>query len=522
MKPNSGTRLFAVVHTPVFRLQCAQHRLWAIRSSTAESLGSKQLELSLAVSDSDFRTEYSNGQNLPAALLDSSGEHLVELNSAALAGAAQIGMSPSQALARIADLTILAANPEAEARAQAALLQLCYRYSPYLAEISPGACTLDLQGRRDKNSEWWARELLKHWRRLGFSATIGLGPNPELALQAAQIANPYLEIDSKSPLLQSLPIAALKPSPYLNEILLNWGIRTVGALHRLPREDVGQRLGLEGLALWDRAAGRGVTTLKLVQPPATFIESVELEHPVETLEPLLFLLQRFLERLSVRIDAVYRLIGELRITLLLDNGESLVRTLQIPAPTNNVDTLFRISSQYLETIQTISPILGLTVEGFPSQPGKQQLDYLETGLKDPNRFFLTLGRLAALVGNDRIGFPHKQNTHKPDSWDLHFPTSNWGKKTNSTKSLPRIGLPLRRYRPGVPVEVELVDGKPKQIRAPILNGTIKSSHGPWHSSGNWWDQSRWRQQEWDIELENGGVYCLVWQENRWFLAGMYD
>jgi protein ImuB len=522
MKLNSGTRLFAVVHTPAFRLQCAQHRLWAIRLSTGESFDAKQLQLSFAVTDSGSNNDYPNDQNLPAALLDSSGELLVELNSAALASGVQIGMSPSQALARISDLTILAANPDTESRAQAALLQLCYRYSPYLAEISPGACTLDLQGRRDKNSEWWARELLMHWRSLGFSATIGLGPNPELALQAAQIANPYLEIDSKSPLLQSLPIAALKPSPYLNEILLNWGIRTVGALHRLSREDVGQRLGLEGLALWDRAAGRGVSTLELVQPPATFIESVELEHPVETLEPLLFLLQRFLERLSVRIDAVYRLIGELCVTLLLDNKESIVRTLQIPAPTNNVDTLFRISSQYLETVQTTSPILGLTVEGFPSQPGKQQLNYLETGLKDPNRFFLTLGRLAALVGNDRIGFPQRQNTHKPDSLDLHFPTGNWSKKTDNTQPIPRIGLPLRRYRPGVPVEVELVDGKPKQIRATAINGTIKSSRGPWHSSGNWWDQSRWRQQEWDIVLENGGVYCLVCQENRWFLAGMYD
>jgi protein ImuB len=448
MKPNSGTRLFAVVHTPAFRLQCAQHGLWVIRSSTAESFDSKQLALSFAVSDSEFSIDYSNGHNLPAALLDSSGEHLVELNSAALAGGVQIGMSPSQALARISDLTIFAANSDAESRAQAALLQLCYRYSPYLAEISPGACALDLQGRRDKNSEWWARELLKHWLSLGFSATIGLGPNPELALQAAQIANPYLQIDNKSPLLQSLPIAALKPSPYLNEILLNWGIRTVGALHRLPREDVGQRLGLEGLALWDRAAGRGVTTLKLVQPPTTFIESIELEHPVETLEPLLFLLQRFLERLSVRIDAVYRLIGELCITLLLDNGESVGRNLQIPAPTNNVDTLFRISSQYLETVQTTSPILGLTVEGFPSQPGKQQLDYLETGLKDPNRFFLTLGRLAALVGNDRIGFPQKQNTHKPDSLDLHFPTST-GAKNGQPTAGPRIGY-TSTFVPGVP------------------------------------------------------------------------
>ena len=101
----------------------------------------------------------------------------------------------------------------------------------------------------------------------------------------------------------------------------SWGVRNLGALTRLPREEIGQRLGLEGLSLWDRAAGRSTNVLQLVQPPETFEESIDFEQLLETLEPLLFILRRFLETLSLRIESVYLLIAELHLTLILENGE---------------------------------------------------------------------------------------------------------------------------------------------------------------------------------------------------------
>jgi protein ImuB len=578
--PALKTHSFAVIYTPYYRLQCARQKRLQAWPELANA--NSQLELSLekpdfsmggiaarppkpcddnclshrsaaredpasrAAATKDFDElsrvnfdELSRGAlqsrvaippslalnaqiEKPAALLDPEGTRIIEVNPAAMAAGIEIGVTTSLALARTSELQLFAPATELEHQQQSALLQLCYRYSPYLENTAAGVCTLDLQGRKDHHQEWWARELLAQWRSLGFIAQIGVGPNPEIAWQAAKIANPYLRVTAESSLLQSLPLESLNPSPYLFDILRNWGIRTLGALTRLPREEIGQRLGLEGISLWDRAAGRSKNVLKQTQPPETFIETLDLEHRLETLEPLLFLLRRFLERLSLRITAVYRFIAEIRITLRLEDGEKIGRSLRIPAPTRDVDALFRIASQYLDTVQTNAPIVGFELEAIPSNPGQNQFDLFQSGLKDPNRFFQTLARLAALLGNDQVGVPERLDTHKPDSIRLRMPSFDWSETGRSENKHLRIGVPLRRYRPALPVEVQLTKEKPIWICGHTVTGQIRVARGPWRTSGNWWNADRWDTQEWDVELEDGALYRLAFNAGRWVIVGIYD
>jgi protein ImuB len=520
--PALKTRLFAVIYTPYYRLQCArQKRLNALPELVKAS---NQLELSIEQSmlDCPLSGNAKVEEEKPAALLDPEGVRIIEINPAAATAGVEIGATTSLALARTSELQLFAPATELEHQQQSALLQLCYRYSPYIENTAAGVCTLDLQGRKGNKQEWWARELLAQWRSLGFVAQLGVGLNPEIAWQAAKIANPFLQVTKESNLLQSLPLESLNPSPYLFDILRNWGIRSLGALTRLPREEIGQRLGLEGLSLWDRAAGRSKNVLKQTQPPETFIETVDLEHRLETLEPLLFMLRRFLERLSLRIAAVYRFIAEIRLTLVLEDGEKIGRSLQIPAPTRDVETLFRIASQYLDTVQTSAPIVGLELEAIPSNPGQNQFDLFQSGLKDPNRFFQTLARLAALLGNDQVGIPEKLNTHKPDSVRLRMPTFDWSETGRSEDKHLRIGVPLRRYRPALPIEVQLARGKPTWICGHAVTGPVSVARGPWRTSGNWWNVERWDVQEWDVELEDGGLYRLALNAGRWVVVGVYD
>jgi protein ImuB len=304
-------------------------------------------------------------------------------------------------------------------------------------------------------------------------------------------------------------------------ILHNWGVHTVGALRRLPREAAGRRLGTEGLLLWDRAAGRSPQVLHYVRPSERFLESIELEYQVETLEPLLFLLRRFLGRLCVRITAVYRLVAELHLRLNLEGQDPLVRSLQIPAPTCEVETLFRITSQYLETVRTTAPIVGFELEAKPSEPGNHQFDLYRGGLKEPNRFFQTLARLAALIGDDRVGIPQPLDTYRPDSVHLRWPDGQWGPSRNEEPA-PRIGPALRRCRPGVPAGIWLEEGRPIQIQSPLATGHIQEARGPWKLSGNWWDQSFWMVEEWDIQLQKGALYRLAREEDQWQVVGIYD
>jgi protein ImuB len=514
----NGTTCFAAVYIPFYALQCARQK-YAFERQALEKRPLDPLSLSVAEAEATRFGEQEisddRSSNIPAALLDLDGIHVIELNQVAEDAGIRSGMSTSQALARASDLLLYKRSPSNEQHLQDTLLQLAYHYSPFIENSAPGICILDLKGKRIRNHSLWLRELLAQLRSIGLIAQAGVGLNPEVALQAAKIADPILEILEDSKLLQSLALETLSPSPFLMDILKNWGVRTLGALTRLPREEIGQRLGLEALSLWDRAAGRSAKMLQLVQPPETFEELIDFEKPLETLEPLFFILRRFLDRLTLRIESIYLLIAELNLKLTLEDGEKIVRVLQIPAPTRDVEMLFGIAAQYLETLQTKAPVTGFHLQAKPSRPAGHQFDLFQGGLKDPNRFFQTLARLAALVGNEKVGVPQRIDTHRPDSLQMLMPELGWSRKNLLKSRHPKTGPGLRRYRPGMAAQVELNDGKPVLLQSNLIAGRILEARGPWKLSGNWWDRTLWETKEWDVALENGGLYRIAQKTTNW-------
>ena len=97
-------------------------------------------------------------------------------------------------------------------------------------------------------------------------------------------------------------------------ILHKWGIHTLGQLAALDKEQLGARLGPDAIRMWERANARSSRLLKLIRPPESFQESFEFEREIETAEPLLFMLRRFLEQLAVRLAAIYLVAKELTRT----------------------------------------------------------------------------------------------------------------------------------------------------------------------------------------------------------------
>src|SRR4030081_52669 len=99
------------------------------------------------------------------------------------------------------------------------------------------------------------------------------------------------------------------------EILHKWGVHTLGQFAELEKEDVRARLGSKAVRLWKKANGQSLRLLKLVQPPESFVESFEFEQEVETVEPLLFMLRRFLQQLALRLNAIYFVAKEVTLQI---------------------------------------------------------------------------------------------------------------------------------------------------------------------------------------------------------------
>src|SRR5438552_13380532 len=102
------------------------------------------------------------------------------------------------------------------------------------------------------------------------------------------------------PTLNAQRSTAKRSTQEIITILHKWGIHTLGQFAALDKEQLGARLGPAAIRMWERANGAYNRVLKLVRPPESFEESFEFENEIETAEPLLFMLRRFLEQLAVR------------------------------------------------------------------------------------------------------------------------------------------------------------------------------------------------------------------------------
>jgi protein ImuB len=517
----------------------------------------------------------------PVALIEATGTNfaktlILECTRTAETAGVCPGLTAPQAQARCRELVLKPRTVPAEQNATGILLQTAYAFSPNIEDTSPGVCTIDLRGLnfcgnrsdeiRSRKSEIvqnssmpvvtndhsaqqsfqffqttagqelfaidqnrsaisaWAGAIVAALQQLRLEAQVGIASTPNIALLAARAANPVLLVERATEFFDSLPFVALEPGPQVLNIVKRWGLCTAGAFLALGKEAIAERLGAEALEIFHRASTQTIRPLNIVRPLDTFDEQMDFEVQVETIEPLLFVLRRFVEQLATRIALTYRVVAELRLTLVLESGVRYERTFKIPAPTTNVETLFRMLHTHLENLRTDASVQSLCLSATPVKAEGQQFGLFESALRDPNHFHETLARLTALLGPDRVGTPVAEATHRPDAFQMKTP--DFGAVVEIQNSKFQIqshsGLCLRRFRSPIHAEVELEQGRPKFISTLMISARIKRARGPWCTSGTWWDQRRWARQEWDVETDKGEVYRVRNLDGDWVVEGVYD
>jgi len=501
----------------------------------------------------------------PAALFTGVGKKSLVLAATPAARAAGVepGMTAPQAVARCPTLVIRTPVPAAEAEARAALFAVGFTLGPLIEDTAPGVCTIDLKGAAAR-PEPVAAAAVQQLAALGLPATAGVARTPLLARYAAEVerriptplcaadtdpvvADPpprqpgdrllHLEATASVPsrskvrtvtdeaaFLAPLPLAIADPTPELASILHGWGLRTCGDLTALPRDEIIRRFGSAGLELWQRATGGTPRPLHPVVPAAHFAAAMEFEDAIETLEPLLFLLRRFLDRLTLELRAAQFVAAELALTLRLEDDTRHARRFRLPEPTAEPEILFRALHTHLESLQTAAAITALELRLAPARPLVRQHGLFDTGLRDPHGFAETLARVAALVPADRVGTPRGDDTHRPDAFTLHAPPAVVPPPAPPPVH-PPFGLPLRRFRPPLRATLEFTphERRPAYLHTELFAGAIREIRGPWRSSGDWWQADRaWSRLEWDIALADGGLYRLLLVGEGYFVEGEYD
>ena len=184
-----------------------------------------------------------------------------------------------------------------------------------------------------------------------------------------------------------------------------WGLRTLGEVAALPPAELSSRLGRAGL-VW-QALARGDDVRPLVPDAAEerFESSMDLEWPIEGLEPLSFVLTRLLEPLSIRLERRDRGVAVLHVQLGLVGGDLHARRLDLPSPMRDVRALRTLALLDLESHPPAAAIDRVTLVVDPTPGRVVQHTLFARPQLTPEQLSTLLARLGAVMGQDRIGSP---------------------------------------------------------------------------------------------------------------------
>ena len=343
------------------------------------------------------------------------------------------------------------------------------------------------------------------------------------------------------------------------EILTKWGIRTLGAFAAIAGPDVFERLGDHGLQ-W-QALARGVDARPLVPwvDEVPFEAALELEWPIEGLEPLSFVLARLFDPLSERLELADRGAAVIYTSLRLTTKRVHTRTLQLPAPMRDAKTLRTLVLLDLETHPPDAPIDTVRVFIEPTPGRVLQWTLLDRAQPAPEQVSTLIARLSALMGDKHVGSPRLLDSWKPGAFEMaRFEIAEPGVQiaAPSPPSDASIGAALRRFRFPIPTRVQVQEGRPVRIvtdRNGFTSGAVVQAAGPWRTSGEWWttpgpesassvsstfapsasadksaalgmSSASWDRDEWDVAMADGTIYRLVVERGvgQWFLEGIVD
>lgn len=336
-----------------------------------------------------------------------------------------------------------------------------------------------------------------------------------------------------------------------------WGLKTLGDVAALPPADLAARLGRPALAFQAIARGEDIGPLVPTLAEERFDASLDLEWPIEELEPLSFVLTRLLEPLSLRLERRDRGAAALHVLLRLVTREVYARRLELPSPMRDVRTLRTLALLDLETHPPGAGIDRVTVVIDPTPGRIVQHTLFARAHPTPEQLSTLAARLGALMGQDRFGAPAAVDSYRPGAFRL----TPFAAERETTAILPPpaavsavdradAATALRRCRHAVPARVAVVDGCPARVtteRRGFAGGAVVRAAGPWRTSGSWWvaaahgetgdagrggvprqvrdaGESAWDRDEWDVSLSDGAMYRVFRDRSTdaWFIDGVVD
>jgi len=469
------------------------------------------------------------------AIVEGNGNaaHVVAATRRARTKGIRPGQTLMQARSLLPKLIARGRDVECERTAQEALVEAAESLSPRIEDCGSGVAYFDIDGleRHHPSERDLALVAMRTAESFGLPARCGIAGSKLAARIAAELPKAPTVVASgdEARFLAPLPIARLAPEIDAAMTLERWGLISIGDLARLPESDVASRLGELGREL--HYAARGIDPRPLIPRslPPEFREGMDLEWPLVALEPFLFIASAALDRLSKRLEAQGLACRRIELTMSLEPDGYHARAIELPAPTRDVKTMLTLIRLELEKTPPGAPVSGFSIVAHSDRPRRAQLSLFGPSALSPEKLATTIARLAAILGEDRIGMAQTVDTFIPGAYRMADYAPPPPPDLRQTPKRSRALIAARVFRPPIPIEVITRPSRPNEpgkiqivsIRNhDEIHGEVRACSGPWQIDAGWWSDRPEVREYWDVELDRGAY--RVYENGGWYVDARYD
>jgi protein ImuB len=330
------------------------------------------------------------------------------------------GDALAQARAACADLDVAPVDDAADLAELEGLAEALLALAPAVEVAPPDALLLDagaahLLAAGDGGERALAARALEAAAALGLHgrAAVASGRGPARALARHGGAAAPVPPGGAAAALAPLPLAAVVEAA-IAERLAGVGLRSAGDLAALPGETLAHRFGPAAVAAWRLARGEDASPLAPFVPRALPREAVDLEAPVEVLEPLLFALKRLCDRAAARLAGRGLGATRLAVALRLDGADEERVEIALARPTSAAARWLLVARERLSALRLPAPVTRLALAVAEAAPAPREQLALGDRPEQIAALDAVLARLAARLGDAALFAAAPVERHRPE------------------------------------------------------------------------------------------------------------
>ncbi len=463
---------------------------------------------------------------------------LIALGRAALAAGLMPGLTLADARARVPELVVADHDAAADAVLLDWLAQGCDRYTPMVATDGEDALILDVTGCAHPytgGERGLADDLDARLAHHGLTARMALAHTPDMAAALARHAGHDVA---------ALPVTALRVAHEVHVALSRAGLKTVGAVARIPVAALAARFGADLPVLLARLTGNEDVRIT----PRRTLPEVEVEarfaEPIGTVEAALGVIATLCAQAATQLNE--RGGGGRRFTVALFRSDGHVARagVETAAPVRDPATVIRLLRERVGALaDPLDPGFGydLIRLGVPIiDPLAPEQLALEGGRVAETEMTALIDRLSARLGRGRVRRVVPCDTHIPEQAALELPAvaprpaGAWPKAFDTPDPDEPPTRPIHMFDPPQRIEViaEVPDGPPRRFRWRRAFHDVVRQEGPERIAAEWWtraDGAGATRDYYRIEDARGrrywlfrhGLYGVEKANPDWYLHGVF-